>query len=212
MQIIAHRGYWLTQEERNSREAFSRAFRSGFGIETDIRDLDGEIVISHDLPSRDTSLPLTTMLADYIDAGCPGTLALNIKSDGLAAPLKALLETYGTGQYFCFDMSVPDTFSYLRCEMPAAARLSEYEPEGHLSEMLPVLWVDGFHSCQLSPDRLAEWLFSGKQVCLVSPELHRRDAASLWTLLQALPEYVRSHPALMLCTDNPLQAQRIFNQ
>jgi glycerophosphoryl diester phosphodiesterase len=50
--ILAHRGYWLEPGEKNSLSAFRRAFEGGFGIETDIRDLDGELVVSHDPPTR----------------------------------------------------------------------------------------------------------------------------------------------------------------
>ena len=50
IQIISHRGFWKNDEEKNTLEAFQKSFSNGFGIETDIRDLDGRIVISHDVP------------------------------------------------------------------------------------------------------------------------------------------------------------------
>ena len=37
MKIIAHRGYWLIDDEKNTELAFERALRANFGIETDLR-------------------------------------------------------------------------------------------------------------------------------------------------------------------------------
>ena len=50
MQFISHRGFWLKPEEQNTGIAFTRALKAGFGIETDLRDHQGNIVISHDMP------------------------------------------------------------------------------------------------------------------------------------------------------------------
>ncbi|OUC39427.1 hypothetical protein BJP35_0015 [Enterobacter sp. J49] len=211
MNILAHRGYWLSPGEKNHRIAHVRAFEHGFGIETDIRDLDGKLVVSHDMPRMNTALPLTHLLDDYITLNSEGTLAFNIKSDGLSRPLQLLLERYEISRYFCFDMSVPDSLHYFRAGMPAAARLSEYEPEGYLSNRAPVLWIDCFGENQLDPECLYRWLLSGKDVCLVSPELHGRDASLFWEQLLQMPKDITRHPGLMLCTDNPLLAKRIFN-
>ena len=50
MKIIAHRGYWLEQSEKNTLIAFERAMKYGYGFETDYRDYCGKIVIAHDVP------------------------------------------------------------------------------------------------------------------------------------------------------------------
>ncbi|EMJ5851796.1 hypothetical protein R5P12_003521 [Klebsiella aerogenes] len=207
MHILAHRGVWQHPEEKNTRKALNHAFRRGFGAETDVRDLNGELVISHDMPETG-ALPLETVLDDYRLAGQPGMLALNLKSDGLAVPLKQLLSQYGIHRYFCFDMSVPDTLACLQEGLIAAARVSEYEPEGKLSTLAAAIWVDGFTANPLNPEQLLRWLTQGKSVCLVSPELHGRAPAPFLDTLRALPEIVRSHPNLMLCTDFPASAQR----
>lgn len=209
MQILAHRGHWLTPEEKNSRQALQRAFQSGFGVETDVRDFDGTLVVSHDMPGRE-ALPLNEMFEDYIQAEDPGTLALNIKSDGLTDVIQQLLIQYGIKRYFCFDMSVPDTLPYLHNGLNAAARLSEYEPEGLLSDLAPVLWVDGFQYQDVPGESLGAWLGWGKQVCLVSPELHGRDYAPYWQKLRERPDILWKYPDLMLCTDYPEQAREYF--
>lgn len=52
MIILSHRGYWLKESEKNSIAAFKRSFSMGFGTETDVRDRDGQLVISHDSANR----------------------------------------------------------------------------------------------------------------------------------------------------------------
>ena len=51
--ILAHRGFWQSEDEKNTKVAFERAFDNGFGIETDLRDIKGTIVISHNMPTGD---------------------------------------------------------------------------------------------------------------------------------------------------------------
>lgn len=209
MQVIAHRGQWFSPEDKNSREALCRAFQAGYGVETDIRDLAGKLVVSHDMPKGD-ALPLNVMLEDYHRAGGTGTLALNIKSDGLTDALNSLLNEYEIRRYFCFDMSVPDTLPYLRAEMNAAARLSEYEPEGPLSKQASFYWVDNFHNLILDMNLLEDWMHSGKQVCLVSPELHGYGHHAYWKTLASLPKDLLAKDELMLCTDFAEQAREYF--
>ena len=56
MQIISHRGFWKSKNEQNTIISFQRSFENGFGIETDIRDLNGKLVISHDIPQNSSEL------------------------------------------------------------------------------------------------------------------------------------------------------------
>lgn len=56
--IIAHRGFWKIASEKNSLVAFERAFSNGYGVETDIRDLMGGLVVEHDLPDE-SALPIS---------------------------------------------------------------------------------------------------------------------------------------------------------
>ncbi|MGH2941268.1 MAG: phosphodiesterase, partial [Solirubrobacteraceae bacterium] len=50
MEPLAHRGLWLAPEQRNTLAAFYDAFEHGCGVEIDVRDLDGALVVSHDPP------------------------------------------------------------------------------------------------------------------------------------------------------------------
>ena len=100
LDIIAHRGFWIKSNQKNSVEAFKLALENGFGIETDLRDFNGNIVISHDVPTESciTFHDFMAIVQEYP----PQTLSLNIKSDGLQELSKKDLGSYT--DYFFFDM------------------------------------------------------------------------------------------------------------
>ena len=104
--ILAHRGCWTQPGQKNGRQALFSALEQGFGLETDLRDLDGDLVISHDPATRDTALPAAELFAFYSRCGASGTLALNIKADGLQRLLADHLAQAGIGleRVFVFDI------------------------------------------------------------------------------------------------------------
>jgi glycerophosphoryl diester phosphodiesterase len=65
MNIISHRGFWRDKEEMNTRTSFLRAIENNFGIETDVRDHSGELVISHDMPIGDKNITFDEFLYNY---------------------------------------------------------------------------------------------------------------------------------------------------
>ncbi|MFN0019028.1 MAG: hypothetical protein ACKVP0_12260 [Pirellulaceae bacterium] len=199
LQILAHRGLWKSPEEKNSLAALALALRQGFGLETDVRDCAGELVISHD-PPRAGALSLRSLLEEYKSLGATGTLALNIKADGLAQPLRLLLAEYGIPNYFVFDMSVPDTLGYARDEMPFFTRHSEFETVPALLERSNGIWLDAFQSDWYNAAVIEGHLQGGKQVCVVSPELHRRSKDNVWRLLR---QVASPGPNVLCCTDFP---------
>lgn len=197
MRLLCHRGVWHRPGERNTHAALCAGLDKGLGLETDIRDCDGELVISHDMPIRAASGDLDALLAHHAKCGGGPMLALNIKSDGLQHALKARLEAHGVHRYFVFDMSVPDTLGYARAGMPFAVRLSEYEPRGALFDAASHVWLDAFERPWYGVELITQLLAGGKQVAVVSPELHRREPAALWASLKTL----EAHDGLFLCTD-----------
>lgn len=203
MQIISHRGYWKRNEEKNTELAFSRSFDLGFGTETDVRDLDGRLVISHDPPTQ-PAFGFDPFLALHGARVLP--LALNIKSDGLAMQLKAAAAQAGLHNYFVFDMSIPDMRHYRQAGVPFYTRLSEYEREPVFIEQATGVWLDAFESTWFTPDTIRALLDRRLKVCVVSSELHRRDHHDLWALLQPLSD----QDNLMLCTDLPEEARQHF--
>lgn len=208
MRVISHRGYWKVAIEKNTTTAFARSFALGYGTETDVRDLNGQLVISHDMPLH-PAMALKDYLADLAAFNREGglTQAINIKSDGLAKDL-ALQMKDCAHPWFVFDMSVPDMIQHIRAGNPTFARMSEYEPfptslHGHIKG----IWLDAFVSTWYSADVIESLLNQGLQVCVVSPELHgRKDHEDLWNALRP----ISGNDGLILCTDLPEAASSIL--
>lgn len=214
LHILAHRGIWKAKAEQNTVQAFQASFECGAGIETDLRDLDGDIVVSHDPPRGTNNLTLDELLKLYKSAGRDVCLALNIKSDGIAEQVKDSLERWAVTNYFCFDMSVPDMRHYARLGLKFATRFSEYEPFLAMADRANAVWVDRFSLPELYPADLP--LDSWPQsvlLALVSPELHGRPYQDYWLKLkQAIQAGLRqnSNSELYLCTDFVGEAQEFF--
>jgi glycerophosphoryl diester phosphodiesterase len=202
--ILAHRGLWNRPEEKNSREALASAMGRGFGVETDVRDCDSELVVSHD-PPRKGGLTLRQLLDDYRRLRASGMLAFNIKADGLGAELLRLLQAFEVTKYFVFDMSVPDMLQYGRLGLPFFSRRSEIESEIVASDACAGIWLDAFFSDWYKPQTIADMLAAGKKVAVVSPELHGRERSAVWQTLRQVAD-----PAgrLLCCTDHPDELQK----
>lgn len=211
MQIIAHRGFWKTQEERNSRMALERAMECGYGFETDFRDYGGKVLISHNPPVGD-ELTADELFRMYAESGKNGTLALNIKSDGLQDMMRELLEKYGIDDYFLFDMSVCDTIPYIERKMKIASRSSEFEPYLPFYKESEVVWVDYFDGRTNVVDELRKYIADGKMPCIVSPELHGLPYEAMWQMLNEQIVNGKIVNDIMLCTDVPDKAEQYFNR
>lgn len=207
MKILSHRGYWKHPSEKNSTTALARSFNLGFGTETDLRDLAGQLVVSHDpAPAGANSVDDLLELHKSIDPTL--TLALNIKADGLQTLVRDALERAETPSAFVFDMSIPDAIQWLAAGVPVFTRQSDVEPEPLLLEESAGVWLDGFRSDWWSVETVMKHIDAGKQVCIVSPELHRREYRAVWDLLNC--EAVSGCADIMLCTDYPEDARELF--
>ena len=211
MQIIAHRGFWKTQEERNSRVALERAMEYGYGFETDFRDYGGKVLISHNPPVGD-ELTADELFRLYATSGLKGTLALNIKADGLQDMMLELLDKYGIEDYFLFDMSVCDTIPYIERKMKIASRSSEFEPYLPFYKDSEVVWVDYFDGRTNIVDELRKYIADGKMPCVVSPELHGLPYEAMWQILNEQIVNGKIVNDIMLCTDVPDKAEQYFNR
>jgi hypothetical protein len=203
MIILSHRGYWKTQAEKNTVVAFERSFDLGFGTETDVRDCKGELVISHDMPQGGE-----ITLDQFLDilGGRELPLAINIKSDGLAAKLAETMARHNVHDWFVFDMSVPDMRAHLSAGTQVFTRLSEVEPVPAYLEQSAGVWLDMFSHQWYDSRTISSLLDQGKRICIVSSELHGRDPADLWDSLRSVAHY----PQLLLCTDDPEGARQYF--
>lgn len=208
--ILAHRGFWIEPAEKNSRTALERAFSNGFGIETDIRDHNGLLVVSHDPPVGPNLMTLDEMLILYRRHGAPGTLALNIKADGLQAALLDALSRHGVDNYFVFDMAVPDGILYLRHGAVSYTRQSEYERDPSFYDKASGIWLDAFEQDWIDEAAIQAHLTAGKRVALVSPELHGRPHEKVWESWKSVAAGA-APGSLALCTDFPDKACEFFD-
>jgi hypothetical protein len=142
---------------------------------------------------------------------CPSTvtLALNIKSDGLARQLNEELSLYPAIDWFVFDMSVPDMKSHLLQTNSVFARVSEFESDPPWLNECDGVWLDSFEGLWFNRATIDNFLMLGKRVCIVSPELHQRDHLPTWYMLKLVPEYM-NEDRLFLCTDFPEEARHFL--
>lgn len=195
--------------EKNTSAAFIRSFRLGFGTETDLRDFDGRLVISHDPARAEVALPAESFFEIHRSFDSRLPLALNVKSDGLYGMLAPLVERFSPASWFVFDMSIPDALGWLRIGAPVFTRQSELEPDPAYYNRAAGVWLDAFYDDWWTSDIIRRHLDVGKRVCIVSPELHGRDPSAVWGQLASADNLV-ADPRLMLCTDRPEEAQRIL--
>jgi glycerophosphoryl diester phosphodiesterase len=212
MKILSHRGYWKNQEEKNSLVAFERSFERGYGIETDIRDLDGHLIVSHDYVTYKSDIVYLRDLLELIKKfsfNSSITIALNIKADGLANLLKSELDNLISEDidFFAFDMSVPDMREYFNNKFKVYSRVSEVERNPSFYDQCSGVWLDSFNSNWFDVKVIKRFLDDSKKVCIVSSELHSREKSDLWDIIYPL----RREKNLTLCTDLPEEATAFFN-
>ena len=206
--IIAHRGFWKVASEKNSKLAFVRALEQGFGIETDFRDLNGRLVVSHDMPVDGV------MTAEEFGDICRATpvnapMALNIKADGLHPLVSKMVRSSSIKNYFVFDMSVPDMRGYFSLNIPTFTRISEYEQSPSFLERAEGLWVDSFEKQWFDISLVEHYLRLNKSISFVSPELHGRSHKEFWLFLKS--NNLHKNALISLCTDFPLDARNFFH-
>jgi len=205
---ISHRGFWLKPEEKNTETAFRRSLEAGFGIETDIRDRNGQLVIAHDVADPGT-MTFADFLKLYSEYPTRPMLALNIKADGLQALVKQQLESQGVERYFVFDMSIPDLLGYRAYGIRYYARVSEYELAAVGIDRADGVWLDQFEGDWVDDAAIHRFTNLGKGVCSVSPELRRRDPHAAWERYRGINEQSRQG-SIYLCTDFPTRAREFF--
>lgn len=208
MKIIAHRGFWKAPEEKNTLKAIERALKNGFGIETDIRDYNGKLVISHNIPDSNCGT-LEAIFQLYKELHSKEPLALNIKADGLQKLIKLLIAKYSIENYYLFDMSIPELVVNERENLRYLTRNSDIEKDCVLYEKAEGVWLDSFYDFNwVSVDRILKHIKKGKCIFIVSPELHEQVYLKLWESLRS--NDIHKLDNVYLCTDKPKEAEEFF--
>jgi hypothetical protein len=195
----------VSELEKNSLEAFQNSIKQGFGIETDVRDSSGKLVISHDVP-KGGEIPFEIFLQlEHLEMQL---LALNVKSDGIAELIRDELLQSKITNYLVFDMSGPETIAHIRSGNPTLLRVSEWETKINFDHPYSGIWLDSFEDAMWQIDWLHDNLQTEDIVVVVSPELHGREYETLWREIKK--QKFHSSPKLALCTDFPEKARLFF--
>lgn len=144
-----------------------------WGVEVDVRTLNGEIILSHD---RGESGPL---LAEWLEFFKHKLLILNVKEDGLEEDVTRLLESKQVTQFFFLDQPFPSVVACIRrAEKRCAVRVSDLEgleAALNIAGKVEWAWVDSFSPITAAAEQVANLTHVGFKTCLVSPELQGRD-------------------------------------
>lgn len=217
MEILAHRGYWRRPEEKNTLPAFKRALKLGYGIELDLRDCNGSLVISHDPPLPTRKLLQWSQFLGLYQGTCSArtirpTIAVNIKANGLAQMVWKTIPPTWRENFFFFDMAAPDALPYLRLSATVFTRHSELEPVPAYYAEAQGVWMDEFAQSWISDAAMRAHVRRGKKLCLVSPELQRRPHRVTWARWRSQwrPWRPAAREKLLLCTDFPEKAAAFF--
>jgi len=147
-----------------------------YGVEVDIRSHGEQLIIHHD------PFVAGVDFKDWLACYRHGTLILNVKEEGLEERLIALMKAKGIDDYFFLDQSFPFLVKWAgKGEHRCAVRVSEYESIDTalaLAGKADWVWVDCFTRFPLSREDVRRLKHGGFRLCLVSPELQGRDAAS----------------------------------
>ncbi len=207
MKILAHRGCWGKEVSCNSPEAIRAAIEQGYGFESDVRDYMEKMVISHNIAdaSCQDAEEVFRWLHEFGDKCC---FAINIKADGLKDILKEYIGKYKISNYFLFDMSVPQMVEFRDAGLRFYTRQSEVEPFPNMYDYAAGIWIDGFWSMQwITEGLLGQHIANGKEVCLVSPELHGNPYEAFW---KDIKKWSLDTSKMSLCTDYPDKAKEYF--
>lgn len=187
MLYIAHRINTIRQLQETPKQ---------FGVELDLRDYNGRLVLQHDpfTPGED--------FEEYLAHYQHGLMILNVKSEGIESRVLDLIRAARVERYFFLDCSFPMIRKLIaRGERNIAVRYSEFEPiESALALRGEVewVWVDCFHKMPLTPSSHVR-LKKHFRLCMVSPELQGRSVDTIPTFVNELAAY----PVDAACTKRP---------
>ena len=167
MLYISHRINYLDSVIANT------IFSVADGIEFDIRDSNGHLIVQHD--ACQTGQPFSEFLMF-----CPPTkfYIVNVKAEGIEELAIQHLSEHGIQNFFLLDCGMPSLVRLGHTgEKRLAVRFSEYESFETVAAVAPFvswIWVDVFTRLPLTKHISEQAHLLGLRLCLVSPELQRQ--------------------------------------
>jgi hypothetical protein len=167
MNLIAHRILTIDELKKVPKE---------YGVEIDLREGNGDIILAHDPFKEGISLD------EYLDHYNHSFLILNVKASGLAEIARQKLKARGIENYFFLDCTFPEIIYLIRLgEEKVSLRYSEFEGMDSIRPLAGKaswVWVDQFFNFTLDRKTFLDLKDMGFKVCLVAPELLGRDKES----------------------------------
>jgi hypothetical protein len=196
--LIAHGGLHNSSYQRNSIEALELALVKGYGISTEIRLFEDELVIQNETFNK--PLPLSLLLTIW-EKTTDLELALKVKMDGLAPMLNEVFSQYSLrNDFFFYGMSTTEELIYENNLLPLAYGLSEREPIIRFKSLPSRIWLDSLMPMEL----LAVLSEEGrekvlKQTYFLSSEIYKKDPTTLWEAINKLNfrGIATEHPQLL---------------
>lgn len=189
----------LISHQRNTLEKLKQT-PPKYGVEVDIRSHGNALIIHHD--------PYTIGISfeEWISEYKNSTLILNIKEEGLESRVIQIMEKYSIEDYFFLDQSFPFMIKWSNLGVNRiAVRVSEFESINTalaLAGKVDWVWVDCFTRFPLNTKEAQRLKNANFKLCIVSPELHGRDAKNeIPELIRLLDELNISPEAV--CTKRP---------
>ncbi len=165
MQFIAHR--------INTIEELKK-IPSQYGVELDLRDNGNRLILQHD-PFTDGE-----EFEEFLKHYHHGLMILNIKSERIENRVLELIKKYKVRDYFFLDSSFPMIFLLSnQGEKKIALRFSELEGLDTILSMkgrIDWVWVDCFTKLPIDKESFRILKEAGFKLCLVSPELQKRES------------------------------------
>ena len=165
MKFIAHRINTVEELKKIPTE---------YGVELDLRDRGERLILQHD-PFKDGE-----DFEEYLKHYHHGLMILNIKSERIEHRVLELVHKYNVKEYFLLDSSFPMIFLLSNeGEKNIALRFSELEGLDTILSMkgkVKWVWVDCFTKLPIDNKNFKILKEAGFQLCLVSPELQKRES------------------------------------
>ena len=166
---LAHRVNVLSKEL--AEDIFSRCC----GIEFDIRDSAGELIVVHDAFMTD----YYQTFSEFLTFCRPDKFYIvNVKAEGIEQRAIHMLEAAGIRNFFLLDVGIPAMMRLHKTgETRFAIRYSEVEPMENVDALKHIgtwVWVDCFTKYSLTREVAQTFKSWGLKICLVSPDLQGR--------------------------------------